>query len=142
MRMREIKFRAWDEINNKWIDGCDLIMESNGRVWVGDVNNPPMIQIKSENVVFFTGLKDKNGKEIFDGDVVKNSRCGSNQLMLVKWTDAIEEVSSDGVEWTRQKPGFDFEKIGNGMTYVFVASKDLKIIGNIYENPELLGDSQ
>ncbi len=142
---RENKFRAWDEINNKWIDGCDLIMESSGRIWAGDVNNPPMIQIKSENVVFFTGLKDKNSKEIFNGDIVERNgikyqitlEIGSFLLVKIdENTDMYEEFVdcwNDHVYPLSQL----YWNNSDEENHIY----DLEVIGNIYGNPELLEET-
>lgn len=119
---RENKFRAWDEINNKWIDGCDLIMESSGRVWAGDVNNPPMIQIKSENVVFFTGLKDKHGTGIFEGDIV--------QFKSIR--DIIERYE---VEYT------NYGEWAIGMHRLSMRFRSCEVIGNVHEHSHLLEET-
>ena len=142
--MKEIKFRVWDKETNKMYfqlneSPCFGLFEGDRAASIEDVF---FYEKQRFELMQYAGLKDKNGKEIYDGDVVKNSRCGSNRLMHVKWTDAIEEVSISGCEWTRQNPGFVFENISKGMTYVFIANKDLEVIGNIYENPELLEEIQ
>ena len=70
-----------------------------------------------------TGLHDKNGKEIFEGDVLNYTRPeGSPYRILAEWKEHYDQ--EDG-----EHTGFDF-----GTEYV----SDMEIIGNIYENPELL----
>ena len=97
---REIKFRAW--INEKmWHFD---IKESAGYVW------------HKGNLMQYTGLKDKNGKEIYEGDIVSNNL---KEQGIVKWKGI-------GFDW-----GDDFSK-GKGDT------DEIEVIGNIYENPELL----
>lgn len=124
--MRENEFRAWDEINNKWIDGCDLIMESSGRVWAGDVNNPPMIQIKNENVTFYTGLKDKNGKKIYEKDILTGVKDYKIKPLLVKWDDEECYYRLNINDY------FDVKKLTKNNV------KRAVVTGNIYENPEFL----
>ena len=115
--MREIKFRAWD--------GEKMFVP-------GGLKNPVNF---TDNVVHmqYTGLKDVNGKEIYEGDIVKNKY---NKLELVKWGYFVESVNFN--EYSNQNYGWyvgqdsqyeDFEQIHNGMW---------EVIGNIYENPELI----
>ena len=66
----------------------------------------------------FTGLLDKNGKEIYEGDILK-------------WNDEVSQVM-----WRLYDSMFEIEKIFNGFSER--VTSDYEIIGNIYENPELL----
>ena len=79
-----------------------------------------------ETIGQYTGLKDKNGKKIFEGDIVKDDYC-------------IYEVVYDGngyyVEVVKLLKECGTDK---GVLYDLSDYKDLEVIGNIYDNPELL----
>lgn len=133
--MREIKFRAWDYNNECIIPWVKIRLEKEEDentfsvvVFDGAVGDHyddfPYMQ--------YTGLKDKNGKEIFEGDIVQqNYKDMYNQSQAF----AGEVVYSDCVYWLK-----------NGGEYTFLYDEyriyESVVIGNIYENPELLGDSQ
>ena len=74
------------------------------------------------NIMQYTGLKDKNGKEIYEGDIVKGY-----------WYDHPKPEVMD-IEWSDHFYGFTITKYPLGIHGLH----DLEIIGNIYQNPELL----
>lgn len=77
-----------------------------------------------------TGLKDKNGKLIYEGDIVKFSSIYGHAIFEIKWSD---ELSTFGYEDDET----DFSELGR----LYQEAAYVEIIGNIYENPELLEDS-
>jgi uncharacterized phage protein (TIGR01671 family) len=120
--MREIKFRAWDTKNKKMGQPTDFrtpggaIALYNSVGTYPDTDFPPHWPKPSELVFLqFTGLQDKNGKEIYEGDVIW-VRGGTRHE--VRFTAGRFECS----HWD----------LGGRK------AADIKIIGNIYENPELL----
>jgi len=131
--MREIKFRAWDKNKNQMITRFD------GIAYVGDNGGntiKPQLMANIEGyhwcvanwgtdveLMQFTGLKDKNGKEIYEGDIV-NSHAQFEQPYIreVIWGENCGLVFKPLTGFNLCKPNeYHFE-----------------IIGNIYENPELL----
>lgn len=131
--MREIKFRGQRVDNNEWAYG-DLIHgvgAKNGKMYI-----LPMVinlatlpgchpldgfEVKSESVCQYTGLKDKNGKEIYEGDVIESA--SGKYKYIVEWHHA---------SWIRKPIGWW------RFTSLYQHIEREKIIGNIYENPELL----
>ena len=123
-KQREIKFRAWDEKNKMWIIKSleDLLQ------WSADGNyqNRDMEFVVWEQ---YTGLLDKNGKEIFEGDIVKIAGHTDNDVVIFKdgafciegWTNTLAELMTD---WSSN-----------------IDPTTIEVIGNIRENPELLKDN-
>jgi len=126
--MREIKFRGKDLDGDGWVYGS-LVKEVCGDVWIfphGDTycnaggdwycrKRPGFCVVDPKTVGQYTGLKDKNGKEIYEGDVVRDYE---GVIHYVRWS------VGDGC--------FDF----TGSPYTL--SDDCEVIGNIYDSPELL----
>jgi len=112
--MRTIKFRAWDKVFKGMHDVSQL------KWWSG------LDEINCHNLIFkpyevelmqYTGIKDKNNKEIFEGDILHSDNPDSEGNCIVKWED----------------DGF----VANSLDYTHVGSSffhEFEVIGNIYEN--------
>ena len=123
--MREIKFRGKSIGGREWAyGGYFKNSEENGMVhYIFDGGNKGAVSILSETVGEYTGIKDRNGKEIYEGDVVCTSLLIPGE---VKWGDDIacfEVVHSLG-----SRGLFGYIKEGPGVL----------VIGNVHENPDLL----
>jgi uncharacterized phage protein (TIGR01671 family) len=115
--MRTIKFRAWDKENLEW--WYKFCIDSAGELWIFE-NKELEIPIKDRFVLTqYTGLKDKNGKEIYEGDIVKS------------FNGAIGKV-----EWELIR--FALVPIKGLITGLYQEKSVSEVIGNIYENPDLL----
>ena len=136
--MREIKFRAWNIVHNL------IYYKEEGQSNASFFNNCPESIYK---LMQFTGLKDKNGKEIYEGDV----------LRVYDYNDTWNDGAIGDVDWDEECGGFrfnwkillaksgekDFRKpistICSSAGYNSNERENIiEVIGNIYENPELL----
>lgn len=128
--MREIKFRWWNVNNERRLYG-DLFRNRRQRIITQDgvVSNPLAEpedwEVDPETVGQFTWLFDKDGKEIYEGDIL-----WSNHLweMHVEWTIAYDE---DLARIVFLQTNWAFEEINKANLNL------LEVVGNIYENPEL-----
>ena len=118
--MREIKFRAWDKENKVMINA---IFVGLGKVYGMTKTFKPSKELEDVILMQYTGLKDKNGKEIYEGDVVKG-----------EW-DVVEEIYVSDVQF--YGGAFRVHKTGLPLEYGYMR-RECEVIGNIYENPELL----
>jgi len=127
--MREIKFRAWDDkvklMSNAFRLTTQHITFNDSRSYLSMQNGAGYWQIMQ-----YTGLKDKNGVDIYEGDILK-TEYGANYA--VKWLDEIYYDGGGGAH-----SGFYF---CSELDWNLDLDRSL-IVGNIYENPDLLEKSQ
>lgn len=152
---REILFRGKRINNGEWVEG-DLVhsIYKLNDTCVGKYGcTLGMHQVIPETVGQYTGLLDKNGKKIFEGDILE---CNGNSKDLVKVVfGEFDVVEADTLRAIDTVIGWHYEviptdalskcepfSISMPLADFYIVSYDMQIIGNIYDNPELLEKSE
>jgi uncharacterized phage protein (TIGR01671 family) len=126
----EMKYRVWNV--RRWLKNTEVAIMPDGKILILDRDE----KIWSENIHYElkvslnTGVKDKTGKEIFEGDIVTEHHGG---LAFEADFFQTEQVKWDAFGY------LPFQRVIGGKMHDFAKNlKEYIVIGNIYENPELL----
>jgi uncharacterized phage protein (TIGR01671 family) len=132
---RTIKFKAWDKKNQKWLPPERVAITGDGEIsFFGNmlnnwVDNHPGLTNKDVEIVKFTSLYDKNGKEIYEGDVVKIRGFFSHAtIYIVKWAEAYS-----GHQWCLIDARGELSSFYGG-----IDERVVEVIGNRFEQDLLI----
>lgn len=124
---REILFRGKRTDNGEWINDSETYIRDGDGIWLSD-DDLNVVQVQEDTVGQYTGMKDKNGEKIFEGDIVKYST--TCEIFTVAWHGSFAEFVISEL----QKPN----KATRGSKNMYLVNRYCEVIGNIYDNPELL----
>lgn len=145
--LRQIKFRVWcisgrqflsqKDLDNFWVRPHDF--NSCFMEWLPDWDGETVFEMKETDFIYqqFTGLLDKNNKEIFEGDIVSQfiSPHIANEDEFTKWVENGKPAIK--IHRLVKYDGFIIRPFSESPIYP-LEPKDVEVIGNIFENPELL----
>lgn len=119
---REIKFRMWHKKSKKMFDVESINFKDRSlNIWNSVMYTLSTFSLDDVILMQYTGLHDKNGKEIYEGDILKGTFYG---FPMPEYDYAFQ------IYWDEKEKGF--------MASYFEPS-ECEVIGNVYDNPELLG---
>ena len=132
--MREIKFRAWLKEDKKMVnvETMDFTDKSIQYLKKSEIINAYILRRESDDdveLMQYTGLKDKNGKEIYEGDILFFR--DENMKYIVVWQDAAFIIKS-----------IEIRKYSEKMCWLDDTEICCEIVGNIYENKKLLEENE
>lgn len=143
--MRVIKFRVWSPFKEKMFPVLNIGLSGSNTVIV---QYKPVVKLMLENCILeqFTGHTDRNGKEIYDGDIIVQMNDGFRYV--IEWHRS-SNIGCNGGEYGFDISGFVPARILSGTTkiddhgnceiaYCRLLEGDVEVIGNIHEKPELL----
>ena len=136
--MRDIKFRCWDTENKEMLEVQELDYEDsyNGQPMIRTTMYSDYFDTEDMILMQYVGLKDKNGKEIYEGDIVKVKLYkGEEEKYFVGKVEYFG--SSFIVDADNDSDYHVYDLDGFGIDYRYNL-EDCEVIGNIYDNPELL----
>lgn len=144
MNNRPIKFRVWDKTKQKMSLVAQIHYADDGYSETTIIIPAPKTQeyyglVSGENGVLmqFTGLKDKNSKEIYEGDIFYFDIEDCKKLCVV----SFGEYTTPWDEWAETQNGFYLQQKNSSQynqTFPLYYCKNNEIIGNFFENPELI----
>lgn len=142
--MREIKFRGWNGKNKKWIYGYYFVNRGEHFISPDEVVNPLVsyndFVVDKDSIGQYTGLKDKNGVEIYEGDILQELPRGEYAEATGIPLPELEDLPADGgrmVSVVYEAPSFEFAP--NEYGYIFLNNPHLfRVVGNVHENHELM----
>lgn len=130
---REIKFRAWDDLHNKMYPVSDIEWDADGRMWVTADDGKNGIELIDDeaHLMQYTGIHDKNGRKIYEGDIVRTGKdnVGDLEPMIGQ---VIMQEGSWLIENEKKQEAID----------LFSEITSREVIGNIFEDKQLLEGKQ
>ena len=130
--MRTIKFRGRRIDNGEWVYGDLEIRRKTGVCLIHTYNDDDtykkQFEIGQETVGLYTGLTDKNYREIYEGDIVKDER---GKIGYVSW---LQQECGFVIVWKKSDSRLGHRARGSGYEY----DRSLEVIGNIYNDQDIL----
>lgn len=126
---REIKFRAWDDTKKEWtlnmwtLNIMECVSSKDRNIWL-----EPVLKTHKVFIEQYTGLKDKNGKEIYEGDILREE--GLLSPTYVVWDDVYARYLTKIIKTDNTVSSYFY--------FDHNTASHSKVIGNIHENQELL----
>lgn len=133
--MRDIKFRVWDTENKEMLKVQELDFEDTfygGRLSIRTDEYNDYFDMEDMILMQYTGLKDKNGKEIYEGDIVRIK--GEIELLDIKGKVEYSETFAQYIITNTKNIAHETEALGD--------YENIEVIGNEFDNPELLEEGE
>ena len=147
--MREILFRGKRLDNGKWVDGNLFVSDTDGRTYILIGSRIVTIEweVDPSTIGQYTGLTDKNGKQIFEGDIVEailTRADGCSELTLTRIEKGIIGYDLTGMLGLQVDRIGSCEPVWSDFFYELdlsglILDNSFEVLGNIYDNPEIFG---
>lgn len=139
--MRELEFRAWDNESKSFFPPSYIATTGDGHTKLFNENTCKW-KYKNLCIEQYTGLKDKNEKKIFEGDIVEYKETIpslNHKQYIIQNADFVQLDFIGVVVWDDEGCSFDIEGLHEYRGFGARGDYTIKILGNIHQNPELLG---